>query len=67
MALARKPGCPSSCAPHAQLPGPNATLYLYAGAVTASSLTVEDTAGRVLREVDFGTAPLFSASPSARY
>ncbi len=47
--------------------GPNATLYLYAGAVTAGSLTVEDTAGRVLREVDFGTAPLLGITFSARY
>ena len=47
--------------------GPNATLYLYAGAVTAGSLTVEDTAGRVLREVEFDTAPLLGITFSARY
>jgi hypothetical protein len=47
--------------------GPNATLYLYAGAVTAGSLTVEDAAGQVLREVDFDTAPLLGITFSARY
>jgi hypothetical protein len=47
--------------------GPAATLSLYAGAVTAGRLTVMDASGRVLREADFGTAPLFGANFSMRF
>jgi hypothetical protein len=47
--------------------GPGATLYLYAGVVTAGRLSVEDASGRVLREVDSGTAPLFGATFSLRF
>jgi len=47
--------------------GPGATLYLYAGVVTAGRLSVEDASGQVLREVDFGTAPLFGATFAARF
>lgn len=47
--------------------GPSATLYLYAGVVTAGRLSVEDASGQVLREVDFDTAPLLGATFSARF
>lgn len=47
--------------------GAGATLHLYAGAVTAGRLSVEDATGRVLREVDLGTAPLLGATVSARF
>ncbi len=47
--------------------GPSATLYLYAGVVTAGRLSVEDASGQVLREVDFGNAPLLGATFSARF
>jgi len=47
--------------------GPGGTLYLYAGVVTSGRLSVEDASGQVQRQVDFGTAPLFGATFSARF
>lgn len=47
--------------------GPGSTLYLYGGVVTAGRLSVMDASGRVLRETDFGTAPLFGATFSMRF
>ncbi len=47
--------------------GAGTMLYLYAGAVTSGRLRVEDASGTLLREVDFGTAPLFGATLSARF
>ncbi|MCU0967599.1 MAG: DUF6268 family outer membrane beta-barrel protein [Rubrivivax sp.] len=47
--------------------GPTATLNLYAGAVTAGRLVVEDAGGATVREVDAGTAPIVAATLSARF
>lgn len=47
--------------------GPAVRLNLYAGLVTAGQLRLEDASGNVLRQVDFGTAPILGATLAARF
>lgn len=47
--------------------GPQASLYLYAGAVVGGKLRVEDASGNELREVSFDPQPLLGATFSYRF
>jgi hypothetical protein len=47
--------------------GPQMTLHLYAGVVTAGELRVEDSSGNELRNVDYDPAPFFAATFTARF